>query len=93
MRETVFASRFRYVEELAKMGAHITLEGDRALVVPRALSGAKMRSPDLRGGAALLIAALGTKGKSEITNAATVGRGYEHLEQKLRALGAAVTVL
>ena len=74
------------------MGAHITLSGDRACIVPHRLRGAKMRSPDLRGGAALMIAALGTRGRSEITNAATVGRGYEHLEQKLRALGAHVSV-
>jgi UDP-N-acetylglucosamine 1-carboxyvinyltransferase len=92
VRETVFSDRFRYVQELAHMGAQITLSGDRACIVPHRLRGAKMRSPDLRGGAALMIAALGTRGRSEIANAATVGRGYEHLEQKLRALGAHVSV-
>ena len=90
--ETVFSSRFRYTEELARMGAEIRVSGNCAQVVPSVLRGAKMRSPDLRGGAALLIAALATKGRSEITNAATIGRGYEHLEQKLRALGAHVSV-
>lgn len=90
--ETVFSSRFRYIDELCRMGAQVTVTGNCARVVPALLRSAKIRSPDLRGGAALLIAALATKGKSEITNAATVGRGYEHLEQKLRALGAHVSV-
>ena len=59
---------------------------------PVPLHAERLRATDLRGGAALLIAALATKGKSEISNAAQLGRGYEHLEQKLRALGAAVSV-
>ena len=51
-----------------------------------------MHAPDLRGGVALLIAALATKGQSTVTGAAAIGRGYEHLEAKLRALGADVRV-
>ena len=74
------------------MGAQIRLSESRIDIVSRSLCGAKMRSPDLRGGAALLIAALATAGRSEILNAATVGRGYEHLEQKLRTIGARVWV-
>lgn len=91
--ETVFNSRFRYVEELARMGAKIGINGRRADVIPAPLRAARMRSPDLRGGAALLIAALATKGQSEILDAHTVARGYEHLESKLRALGARIRVL
>lgn len=90
--ETVFASRFRYTEELLRMGAQITVSGNCVRIMPHVLHSEKIRSPDLRGGAALLIAALATKGKSEIREAYTVGRGYEHLEQKLRSLGAHVSV-
>ncbi len=92
IRETVFASRFGYVTELQKMGADMAVTGSTVSIRPARLHGAKMRSPDLRGGAALLIAALAAEGYSEITNAATVGRGYEHLEAKLRALGAEIEV-
>ena len=91
--ETIFASRFAYVSELCRMGACARVEGDTVRLAPCVLHGAKLRSPDLRGGAALLIAALATPGQSEINNAATIGRGYEHLERKLRALGACVCVV
>lgn len=90
--ERVWRARFRYTEELAKMGAKCQIEGERATFSPCRLAPALVRSPDLRGGAALLIAALATKGHTEITNAATIGRGYEHLESKLRGLGANIHV-
>ncbi len=92
VRECIFSSRFRYVVPLCEMGANITLCGDIAKITPAPLHATRVLSPDLRGGAALLIAALATDGTSEIQNAATVGRGYEHLESKLAALGARVTV-
>lgn len=91
--ECVWQSRFRYLEELAKMGARYTLDDTTATITPSPLCAATVRAPDLRGGAALLIAALAAKGQSEITNAAVLRRGYEHLEAKLRALGANVRVL
>ena len=90
--ELVFRSRFRYIEELRRMGAIVSIQDRCAHIQPSVLQARKLRSPDLRGGAALLLAALATNGQSEITNAATVGRGYEHLEAKLRALGAHITV-
>lgn len=90
--ELVFESRFRYIEELCRMGATVTVQDRCAHIKPSVLHAKKLRSPDLRGGAALLLAALATNGQSEITNAATIGRGYEHLEEKLRALGAHITV-
>ena len=93
VRETVWRERFRYTEELARMGAAVRISGERARFAPMPLCAAEVRSPDLRGGAALLLAALATEGRSEITNAATIGRGYEHLESKLRALGARIRVL
>lgn len=90
--ELVFDSRFRYTEELAKMGAIISINERRATFTPSQLSPTQVRSPDLRGGAALLIAALAIKGRTEITNAAQLGRGYEHLEGKLQRLGADVRI-
>lgn len=90
--ERIFSSRFRYATPLCEMGADITLQGDTAYIRPAPLHAARVHSPDLRGGAALLIAALATNGTSEIQNAATIGRGYEHLERKLTALGARVIV-
>ena len=90
--ELVFDYRFKYIEELRRMGASVRVEDRCAYIKPSSLHAKKLRSPDLRGGAALLLAALATRGQSEITNAATIGRGYEHLEAKLRALGAEVTV-
>ena len=92
VEERVFASRFQYTEGLVAMGADLQIEGRRAVFHPAILHPARVRSPDLRGGAALLIAALATTGESEICGAYTVGRGYEHLEEKLSALGALVRV-
>lgn len=74
------------------MGAAVRTAGEEARFVPSPLHGAEVRSPDLRGGAALLLAALAVEERTEITNAVTIGRGYEHLEVKLRALGARVRV-
>ena len=74
------------------MGADIRLEGDGVFVTPAPLHRATLCSPDLRGGAALLLAALATSGESVITNAATLARGYEHLDEKLAALGAKIRV-
>ncbi len=91
--ERIWRERFRYTEELGKMGAKCQIEGECAAFLPQALTPATVRSPDLRGGAALLIAAIAVRGRTEITNAATVGRGYEHLESKFRALGADIRVL
>ena len=91
--ECVWESRFRYLTELQKMGAASEVLGATATITPVPLHAATMRAPDLRGGAALLIAALSQKGQSEITNAALLRRGYEHLEAKLQSLGAAVRVL
>ena len=68
------------------------IKGECATFSPCPLHPATLRSPDLRGGVALVIAALSVVGRTEITNAATVGRGYEHFESKLRGLGADVRV-
>lgn len=87
--ENIFESRFKHVSELTRMGAKIKIEGKVALIdgVKR-LSGATVASPDLRGGAALVVAALGAEGRSEITCPCHIDRGYEKLEDCLKMIGA-----
>lgn len=89
--ENLFAGRFRYVDELVRMGADIRTEGHHAVVrgVPR-LSGAPVRAHDIRAGAALVVAALRAEGETVITDPHHLDRGYEDLTGKLRALGADV---
>lgn len=87
--ENLFEDRFNHVSELKRMGANITLNARTAIIEGvDALESAPMFSTDLRAGAALIIAALMTEGESEINNIEYVDRGYEYLEQKLKALGA-----
>lgn len=90
--ETVFSGRYKHITELQRMGANIKAE-DRVAVVSgiERLSGASVSATDLRGGAALVIAALGADGKSEISNIQYIDRGYEDIEGKLRKLGAYIT--
>ena len=89
--ENLFFGRFRYVEELRRMGADIRTEGHHAVVrgVGR-LSGAKVRAFDVRAGAALVLAGLVADGETVITDAHHVDRGYEDLDGKLVSLGAHV---
>ena len=87
--EGIWDSRFQYVEELKRMGAAIKVEGRMAVIEGvRKLTGAPTKAIDLRAGAALVLAALLAKGKSEINNICYIDRGYENLEMKLKALGA-----
>lgn len=87
--ENIFENRFRYLPELKRMGAKATIEGKMAVITGvRKLSGATVKSTDLRGGAALVTAALAARGKSKITNIDYILRGYEKLDEKLRNLGA-----
>ena len=87
--ENMFESRYRHVDELSRMGADIRVEGKVAVVcgVER-LHGAALQAADLRGGAALVVAALGSEGRSEITGLHHMDRGYYGLEDTLRGLGA-----
>ncbi|MCB1003438.1 MAG: UDP-N-acetylglucosamine 1-carboxyvinyltransferase [Acidimicrobiales bacterium] len=89
--ENLFSGRFRYVDELVRMGADIRTEGHHAVVrgVER-LSGAPVRAPDIRAGAALAVAALGADGETVIADADHIDRGYERFVEKLQALGADV---
>jgi UDP-N-acetylglucosamine 1-carboxyvinyltransferase len=87
--ENIFAGRFRYVDELIRMGADIRTEGNHAVVrgVAR-LSGAPVRAPDIRAGAALVLAGLGADGETIVHRAEHVDRGYDDFVGKLRELGA-----
>ena len=87
--ENIFESRYRHVDELIRMGADIRTEGRVAIVrgVPR-LRGASLRCTDLRGGAALVVAALAAAGESRISAIEHIDRGYEDISRDLRLLGA-----
>lgn len=89
--ETIFENRFMHVPELVRMGADITVHGSSSLVrgVDR-LVGAPVMATDLRASSSLVIAALGAEGVSEINRVYHLDRGYERLEEKLRAVGADV---
>ena len=89
LSESVWDNRFRYVEELRRMGASIKVDGKTALVEGGApLSGAHVRATDLRAGAALVIAGLATAGKTEIDEIYLIERGYDDIVNKLSGLGA-----
>ena len=90
--ENLFSGRFRYVDELRRMGADIRTEGHHAVVrgVPR-LSGAPVRSSDIRAGAALVLAGLAAEGETIVSDAHHVDRGYEDFAGKLSSLGAKVS--
>jgi UDP-N-acetylglucosamine 1-carboxyvinyltransferase len=92
LTENVFESRFMFVDELNRMGADIRTEGHHAVVrgVER-LSSAPVRALDLRAGAALILAALGADGVTEIADVGHVDRGYEDIDSKLSAIGAEVS--
>lgn len=90
--ETIFENRYRHVSELRRLGAKISVEGQVAVVEGTAnLSGAELVATDLRGGAALVTAALFAEGTTRIKNAGYIYRGYENIEQNLRSIGADIT--
>lgn len=89
--ENIFGGRFRYVDELVRMGADIRVEHHYAIIrgVPR-LSGAPVKAHDIRAGAAIAMAALGADGETVIAEAHHVARGYDRFAEKLRSIGADV---
>lgn len=90
--ETIFDNRYRHCAELARMGAKIHVEGKIAVVTGVAsLSPANLKSTDLRGGAALVVAALAAKGKSVITQIEHIERGYEDISSSFSSLGADIS--
>jgi len=91
--ENIFENRYKYMTELKRMGAKITIEGKTAVIKGvRKLSGASVNSQDLRGGASLVVASLVAKGKSRVNNIEYILRGYENLDKKLNELGANIKV-
>ena len=93
LTENVFAGRFRYIPELVRMGADIRVEGHHAVVRGvEALSGAPVRAPDIRAGAALVVAGLAAEGETVVADAHHVARGYQDLVGNLARLGADVAL-
>ena len=92
--ESIFENRFKYVDELIRMGANIKVEGNTAIIdgVSK-YTGAGIAAPDLRAGAALVLAALAAEGESIVDNIRYIQRGYEDFELKLKGLGADVSVV
>jgi UDP-N-acetylglucosamine 1-carboxyvinyltransferase len=87
--ETIFENRFMHVQELQRLGAHITVEGKTAIINGGvALSGAHVMATDLRASASLVIAGLVADGETIVERVYHLDRGYDRMEVKLRALGA-----
>lgn len=87
--ESIFENRFKYVDELARMGAKIVVEGNTAIIDGvEGLSGVAVSAPDLRAGAALVMAGLAAEGVTQVDQIEYIQRGYEDFEEKLRGIGA-----
>jgi len=93
MIENIFENRYKYISELTKMGAKITIEGKTAIVkgVPKLL-GATVEAKDLRGGAALVLAGLVAEGYTTVEGVTYIERGYENFVENLRKLGASIEI-
>ncbi|MGL6197364.1 MAG: UDP-N-acetylglucosamine 1-carboxyvinyltransferase [Lachnospiraceae bacterium] len=89
--ESIFENRFKYLDELARMGANVKIEGNSATIEGvEEFSGARVSAPDLRAGAALVIAGLAADGITIVEDIVYIQRGYEAFELKLRSLGAVI---
>lgn len=89
--ESIFENRFKYMDELARMGAVVKVEGNTAIISGvEKLTGARVSAPDLRAGAALVIAGLAAEGITVVDDIVYIQRGYENFEEKLRSLGAEI---
>ena len=89
--ENIFENRFMHVPELVRMGARISLHGNRAVVRGKTvLSGADVMASDLRASASLVVAALAAEGQTVIDRVYHIDRGYEKIEEKLAAVGATI---
>ena len=92
--ESIFENRFKYVDELARMGGNIKVEGNVAVIDGvRGFTGAQVESPDLRAGAALVLAGLSASGYTVVDEIGYIQRGYECFEEKLQALGASIDIV
>lgn len=89
--ESIFENRFKYVDELARMGGTVKVEGNVAIIAGvNGFTGAQVDAPDLRAGAALVIAGLAAEGFTTVDQIGYIQRGYEHFEKKLQGLGAMI---
>jgi len=89
--ESIFENRFKYADELSRMGASVKVEGNTAIIDGvELLTGARVSAPDLRAGAALVIAGLASEGFTTVDDIVYIQRGYEDFEGKLRSLGAEI---
>ena len=91
--ENIFENRFKYLAELKRMGAKNKQEGNVAIITGvRRLSGTNVKSTDLRGGAAMILAGLNAKGTTTVTNIEYILRGYENIDKKLNKIGANIRI-
>ena len=89
--ESIFENRFKYLDELTRMGADVKVEGNTAIIYGVSkLTGARVSAPDLRAGAALVIAGLAAEGITIVDDIVYIQRGYEYFEKKLSSLGAEI---
>jgi UDP-N-acetylglucosamine 1-carboxyvinyltransferase len=89
--EKIYPDRFMHVAELNRMGARIRKEGPTSIIIGvDSLSGAQVMASDLRASAALVIAGLAARGSTEVLRVYHIDRGYERIDEKLRALGASI---
>lgn len=92
--ESIFENRFKYLDELARMGASAKIEGNSATIEGvEKFSGARVSAPDLRAGAALVIAGLAADGITIVDDIVYIQRGYENFEEKLKSLGAVIELV
>ena len=92
--ESIFENRFKYVDELSRMGGNIKVEGNVAVIDGvKGFTGAQVESPDLRAGAALVLAGLSASGYTVVDEIGYILRGYESFEEKLQALGASIEMV
>ncbi|WP_194610692.1 UDP-N-acetylglucosamine 1-carboxyvinyltransferase [Clostridium vitabionis] len=92
--ESIFENRFRYVDELARMGGNIRVEGNSAIITGvKKFLGAEVSAPDLRAGAALVLAGLAADGYTTVDEIGYIQRGYEAFDEKLRHLGACIELV
>ena len=91
--ESIFENRFRYLDELARMGANFKVEGNTAIITGvERFTGADIKACDLRAGAALVLAGLSAEGFTTVSDIHYIQRGYEHFEKKLQGLGAEISI-